>query len=327
MPPISFPLPLVAIAIVLLAGIAWLVVRQSARRRQGLESLRRAKVELEAEVSKRANELLDSRARLQSIIDSAVDAIIVIDAKGCIESFNRGAERLFGYPGAEVIGRNVNILMPSPDHEQHDDYLARYTATGEANIIGIGREVTGRRRDGTTFPIHLSVGEMSIGGRRKFTGVLHDLSERVRLEERLRSSEARWRSIVESAVDGIVVIDAYGRIEAFNPAAERLFRSAAAGSSRPERQHPDAIAVRRGARHLPRAVSLYWCAEDHRDRTRGRRPSQGWDDVSGASVGRRNDDDGRTKVYRYSPRPERASASRNSCRADRRWRGSARWRP
>src|SRR5207247_1555695 len=116
-----------------------------------------------------------------------------------------------------------NMLMPSPDHEQHDGYLARYLATGEAKIIGVGREVAGRRRDGTTFPLHLSVGEMSIGGERKFTGVLHDLSARVQLEERIRTSEARWRSIVESAVDGIVVIDADGRLEAFNPAAERLF--------------------------------------------------------------------------------------------------------
>ena len=161
--------------------------------------------------------------RLQSVIDSAVDGIIVIDSKGRIESFNRGAERLFGYPAPEVIGRNVSMLMPPPHREEHDRYLARYLDTGEARIIGLGREVTGRRRDGTTFPLHLSVGEMTISGERKFTGVLHDVSDRVQLEERLRRSEARWRSIIESAVDGIVVIDALGRIEAFNPAAERLF--------------------------------------------------------------------------------------------------------
>jgi two-component system sensor kinase FixL len=207
----------------LLGAVAWLLVRGSGRRRQGLETLRRAKEELEAQVDTRASELRDSNTRLQSIIDSAVDGIIVINAKGRIESFNRGAERLFGYPKDEVIGRNVNVLMPSPDHEQHDGYIARYLTTGEARIIGIGREVTGRRRDGTTFPLHLSVGEMEIGGERKFTGMLHDLSSRVRLEEQLRTSEARWRAIVESAVDGIVVIDAHGRIEAFNPSAERLF--------------------------------------------------------------------------------------------------------
>lgn len=159
----------------------------------------------------------------RSVIDSAVDGIIVIDARGIVEAFNRGAERLFGYTAREVVGRNVSVLMPSPYHEEHDGYLARYLATGEARIIGIGREVTGRRRDGTSFPLHLSVGEMLVGGERKFTGVLHDLSDRVRLEEQLRASEARWRAVIESAVDGIIVIDARGRIEAFNPAAERLF--------------------------------------------------------------------------------------------------------
>jgi len=158
-----------------------------------------------------------------AIIDSAVDAIILIDAQGRIETFNPAAERLFDYREAEVVGRNVTMLMPSPYREEHDGYLARYLATGEARIIGIGREVRALRRDGATFPIRLSVGEMTVGGERKFTGIVHDLSERVALEERLRTSEERWRAIIESAVDGIVVIDAEGRIEAFNPAAERLF--------------------------------------------------------------------------------------------------------
>jgi PAS domain S-box-containing protein len=160
---------------------------------------------------------------LHTILNTAVDGIIVIDARGRIETFNQGAERLFGYPAEEVIGRNVSLLMPSPDHEQHDGYLARYLSTGEARIIGTGREVRGRRRDGSTFPLHLSVGEMTIAGQRKFTGMLHDLSERVRHEERRRASEARWQAVIDSAVDAIVVIDTHGRIEAFNPAAERLF--------------------------------------------------------------------------------------------------------
>ena len=160
---------------------------------------------------------------LAAIIDSAVDGIVVIDARGHIESFNPAAERLFGYQESEVIGRNVTMLMPWPYRDEHDGYLARYLETGEAKIIGIGREVHGLRRDGTVFPLHLSVGEMSIDGERKFTGTLHDLTARVALEERLRASEERWRSVIESAVDGIVVIDARGRIEALNPAAERLF--------------------------------------------------------------------------------------------------------
>jgi two-component system, LuxR family, sensor kinase FixL len=161
--------------------------------------------------------------RLDAVFNTAVDGIIVIDEKGTIEAINRAVERLFGYPEAEAVGRNVSMLMPSPYHEEHDGYLSRYLSTGAAKIIGTGREVTGRRRDGSTFPLHLSVGEMTVGGRRKFTGMLHDLTARVRLEEQLRASEARWRSIIDSAVDGIVVIDQFGRVEAFNPAAERLF--------------------------------------------------------------------------------------------------------
>jgi two-component system sensor kinase FixL len=161
--------------------------------------------------------------RLDAILDMTVDGIIVIDARGRIEAFNRGAQQLFGYPEDEVLGRNVSILMPSPHHEQHDGYLEQYIRTGEARIIGIGREVTGRRRDGTSFPVHLSVGEMQSAGERKFTGMLRDLTKRVHLEGELGASEARWRAVVDSAVDGIIVIDAHGHVEAFNQAAERLF--------------------------------------------------------------------------------------------------------
>ena len=214
---------LVVAGIGLLGWVAWLITGTARRQRASTDTLRRANEDLETEAGVRAADLRDSNARLRSIIDSAVDGIIVIDARGRIEAFNRGAERLFGYPAAEVTGRNVNMLMPSPDHEAHDGYLSQYLDTGAATIIGVGRQVTGRRRDGTTFPLHLSVGEMSIQGERKFTGMLHDLSERMRLDEELRASEARWRSVIDSAGDGIVVIDAHGRIESFNPAAERLF--------------------------------------------------------------------------------------------------------
>jgi PAS domain S-box-containing protein len=207
----------------LLGLVLWSVRRDLRRRESGTEALSNAKAVLEAQVNASAAALRDSNARLQSIIDSAVDGIIVIDARGRIEAFNRGAERLFQYPVEEVLGRNVSMLMPSPDHQRHDGYLSRYLESGQPKIIGIGREVTGRRRDGSTFPLHLSVGEMAIRGERRFTGVLHDLSDRVQLEERLRTSEALSRSIIQSAVDGIVVIDAHGRIEAFNEAAERLF--------------------------------------------------------------------------------------------------------
>jgi two-component system sensor kinase FixL len=178
-----------------------------------------------AEAAQHASaQLATTRAeRMDAIINTTVDGIIVIGSDGKIEAFNRGAQRLFGYQASEVLGRNVNMLMPSPYHEEHDGYLERYKATRAARIIGTGREVSGRRRDGSVFPLHLSVGEMTIGGEQKFTGMLHDLSRRVELEKQLRASEARWRAVIESAVDGIIVIDSHGRIEAFNPAAERLF--------------------------------------------------------------------------------------------------------
>jgi PAS domain S-box-containing protein len=178
-----------------------------------------------AEAAQR-NAAAESSARLErldAVLNTTIDGVIVIDAQGRIEAFNRGAERLFGYPESEVQGRNVSVLMPSPHHEEHDAYLHRYLTTGEAKIIGLGREVTGRRRDGSLFPVHLSVGEMSIGGERKFTGMLRDLTRRMSLEGQLGASEARWQAIVNSAVDGIIVIDAHGRVETFNPAAERLF--------------------------------------------------------------------------------------------------------
>ena len=228
--------------------------------------------------------------RLDAIINTTVDGIIVIDAEGTIEAFNRGAERMFGYPESEVVGRNVSMLMPSPQHEEHDGYLERYLTTGDAKIIGIGREVTGRRRDGSTFPLHLSVGEMRIGGERKFTGMLHDLTDRAQLGDRLRASEARWRAVIDSAVDGIIVIDEHGRIEAFNPAAERLFGYTRSRCARPQRRHADAVALSRRARHVSRAVPGHRPRQDHRARARREGPSQGRHDVSAASVGRADHD-------------------------------------
>jgi two-component system sensor kinase FixL len=138
-------------------------------------------------------ELRASEARWRSIVESAVDGIVVIDAAGSIEAFNPAAERLFGYAERDVVGRNVHLLMPAPYHEEHDGYLARYLSTGVQKIIGIGREVVGVRRDGRTFPLHLSVGEMSVSGERKFTGILHDLSGRAQIEERLREQTALAR--------------------------------------------------------------------------------------------------------------------------------------
>jgi len=122
-------------------------------------------------------------ARYRAIVDTAVDAIVVIDETGHVEAFNPAAERLFGYQAQEIIGRNVRILMPEPYHAEHDGYLSRYRQTGERRIIGIGREVSGLRRDGSTFPLELSIAEWREGGQRFFTGVMRDITERRRAEE------------------------------------------------------------------------------------------------------------------------------------------------
>src|SRR6266851_766491 len=132
--------------------------------------------------------LRDREARTQAILQTAVDGIITIDMRGIIESLNPAAERLFGYSADEVIGHNVTLLMPSPYREEHDGYLARYLQTGEPHIIGIGREVRGQRRDGTTFPMALAVSEIDLDGLRLFTGIVHDLSARVQAEDALRQA-------------------------------------------------------------------------------------------------------------------------------------------
>ena len=130
-------------------------------------------------------------AKLRGILESAVTAIITIGDKGLIEDINPATERLFGYNAAELVGQNVKMLMPEPYRSEHDGYVASYVGTGVKKIIGIGREVSGRRKDGTTFPLHLSVSEFEADGRRYFTGMIHDISDRMHIEEALRDSERR----------------------------------------------------------------------------------------------------------------------------------------
>jgi len=166
-------------------------------------------------------------ARLRAVVDTAVDGVILIDPQGTVLLFNPACERLFGYAAAEVVGKNVKLLMPSPYQEQHDRYLDNYGRTGERKIIGIGREVVGRRKDGSVFPMDLSVGESVQDGQTFFVGIIHDLSERKRAEQALRESEARLRALVETAVDGVILIDRRGTVLMFNPACERLFGYAA----------------------------------------------------------------------------------------------------
>jgi two-component system sensor kinase FixL len=146
------------------------------------EQLRRAGIESR----KRQDSLVYREAHLQSILDTVPDAMVVIDENGLMQSFSKAAERLFGYTSADVIGRNVKMLMPAPYREAHDGYVTRYLKTGERRIIGIGRVVVGERKDGSTFPMELAVGEMRSRSGRFFTGFIRDLSERQVTEARLQ---------------------------------------------------------------------------------------------------------------------------------------------
>jgi two-component system CheB/CheR fusion protein len=138
----------------------------------------------------------DGEERLRAILETAAEGIITINERGVIESFNRASENIFGYAAAEVIGKNVSMLMSTPHREQHDSYLSNYRHTGHAKIIGIGRETFARKKDGTLFPIDLSVSEVKLSDRRIFTGFIRDITERKRLEkENLEISEREQRRI------------------------------------------------------------------------------------------------------------------------------------
>lgn len=150
-----------------------------------------SKVARDITAGKAAQAALQEReAHLQSVLDTVPDAMVVIDTRGIMQSFSATAERLFGYRAHEVIGQNVSILMPNPYRSQHDSYLSRYLATGEKRIIGVGRLVVGLRRDGSTFPMELSVGEMRSGDRRFFTGFIRDLTERQETQQRLQDVQS-----------------------------------------------------------------------------------------------------------------------------------------
>ena len=134
--------------------------------------------------------LAHSELHVRSILATVPSAMVVIDEQGKMLSFSAAAEKLFGWAESDVIGRNVKMLMPNPDHDRHDQYLTRYRSTGERRIIGIGRIIVAERRDGTQFPMELSVGEASSGGRRIFTGFIRDLSEEQRAEFKLKELQS-----------------------------------------------------------------------------------------------------------------------------------------
>ena len=146
----------------------------------------------------------DGEERLRAILETAVEGIITIDERGNIESFNRASETIFGYTAAEVIGKNVSVLMATPHRERHDGYIENYKHTGHAKIIGIGRETFARKKDGTLFPMDLSVSEVKLTDRRIFTGFIRDITERKRLEkQKLQISERQQPRIGQEIHDGL----------------------------------------------------------------------------------------------------------------------------
>ena len=153
---------------------------------------------------KRAAEALIHRdVHLQGIMQTVVDGLITINEQGVVQSFNRAAEKIFDYRADEVIGNNIKMLMPEPYASEHDGYLERYRNTHTANIIGQGREVVGRRKNGTTFPLDLAVSELKQNGRSVFIGVLRDITDRKAAEEELRESRERFELAISGAGEGI----------------------------------------------------------------------------------------------------------------------------
>lgn len=184
-------------------------------------------------------ELFDTEERIRAILHTAVEGIITIDERGIIETVNPAVEKTFGYRADELVGENVSILMPAPYREQHDAYMQNYLRTGRAKIIGIGREVVGRRKDGAIFPMELSVGEVRLAGARMFTGIVRDITERKRLEkEVLEVSELERQRIGQDLHD-----DLGQRLTAIELLAEFLAQDLAS-KALPEAAQAEKIALR-----------------------------------------------------------------------------------
>ena len=177
-------------------GAHWVRVLGGVIKGENGEGQRVSGVIIDIDAQKRVEATLRERdEHLRSILETAPDGMIVIDQDGVIQSFSRAAEKMFGYSPDEAIGENIRILMPEPDRGGHDGYIARYLKTGEPRIIGIGRIVTAVRKDGTSFPMHLSIGEMNATGRRFFTGFAHDLTEERRTQGRLQQLQSELAHI------------------------------------------------------------------------------------------------------------------------------------
>jgi PAS domain S-box-containing protein len=164
-----------------------------------------------------------SQSMLEAILQSAVGAIITIDPKGAIQTVNPATISLFGYSEADMLGQNVKMLMPEPHRARHDGYLAHHMATGERKIIGIGRDVEGRRKDGSLFPMHLSVSAFEVHGKRYFAGIVHDLSTRSMLEVEVSRQSALFQAVFDHVPEPLIITDVERRVLLVNPAANRVF--------------------------------------------------------------------------------------------------------
>lgn len=169
------------------------------------------------------NRPIEAQSMLEAILQSAVGAIITIDTKGAIQSVNPATVRLFGYTETEMIGQNVKMLMPEPHRARHDGYLSHHMTTGERRIIGIGRDVEALRKDGSLFPIHLSVSAFEVQGKHFFAGIVHDRSARSRLEVEVSRQSALFQAVFDHVPEPLVITDVDRRILLINPAANRVF--------------------------------------------------------------------------------------------------------
>jgi len=181
--------PLGAVLLVAAGALTTLAAFRPWCRQLAIRSIQGAIWSAERERKEAVANAASHAARWQAIVDTATEGIVTIDATGLIETCNGAAERMFSYTASEVIGRNVSMLMPPPYRDEHDGYLRRFLTTGERRIIGIGREVIGRQKDGSEFPIDLSVGEGSNNGRRFFTAVIRDISDRKEMQTKLAQTE------------------------------------------------------------------------------------------------------------------------------------------
>ncbi|MCR9257691.1 MAG: PAS domain S-box protein [Alphaproteobacteria bacterium] len=201
------------------------LVRRNRTAFANLEELAAAQVERARLLERTQDRMEEGLGRLNAVLDNVADAIVTIDEAGRIESANPATEEIFGYPRSALIGENVSMLMPEAIGALHSRYIDNFRRTGRSKIIGVGRELEGRRADGSLFPLELSIGEVRLGGRVLFTGVMRDITERKKAEEDLRESERKSRtlSLVADRTDNAVIItDAAGLVEWVNEGFERI---------------------------------------------------------------------------------------------------------